>query len=271
MKKEFPILEFDKDVEALIDPFKQKKHDIPTLGVLTFFNDVIKKLLSEGKIKQIYALRSEMGEHPVYEFISEESEHQSKRVLLFHSGLGAPLSVGLLEELIGLGLQAVVVCGGAGVLDGDIVRGHIIIPTKAVRDEGTSYHYLSPSRYAEPTEDAVTVLENILEKHKVPYIKGTTWTTDAYFRETKGKINLRKEVDHCITVEMEASALFAVASFRKIALGQLLYAGDDVSGDTWDFRDWVNNKSVREKLVWLAKEAVEDLALQTSTSTKTKD
>ena len=114
-------------------------------------------------------------------------------------------------------------------------------------------------------------METVLKNHNVPFITGTTWTTDAYFRETKGKIKLRKDVDQCITVEMEASAFFAVAAFRKIALGQLLYAGDDVSGDKWDFRDWVNNKSVREKLVWIAREAVEALALETSKSTKTKD
>lgn len=259
MKKDYPILEFDSDVEALIDPFKQKKHDIPTVGVLTFFNDVIKKLATEGKIKQIHALRSEMGEHPIYEFVPDETRETNQRVLLFHPGIGAPLSVGTLEDLIGLGLQSVIVCGGAGVLNGDITRGHLIIPTKAVRDEGTSYHYLAPDRYAEPTPEAIEVIEDVLKKHKVPFIKGTTWTTDAFYRETKGKISLRREVDQCITVEMEASALFAVAAFRKITLGQVLYAGDDVSGDEWDSRDWINNKSVREKLVWLAKEAVEEL------------
>ena len=243
MKKEFPILEFDNTVEAVIDPFKQKRRDIPKLGVFTFFNDVIKKLASENKITKIHVLKN------------------GSRVLLFHPGLGAPLSAGTLDELIGLGLHYVIVCGGAGVLNGDITRGHIILPIKAVRDEGTSYHYLPPSRFAEPTPQAVATLENVLEKHKVPYMKGTTWTTDAYYRETKGKISLRREVDQCITVEMEASAFFAVAAFRKIALGQLLYAGDDVSGDTWDFRDWVNNVSVREQLVWLAKEAVEELVI----------
>lgn len=264
MKKEFPILEFDNTVEALIDPFKQKKRDIPSVGVLTFFNDVIKKLATDGKIKQIYALKSEIGEHPVYEFTPDENNQTNKRVLLFHPGIGAPSSAGFLDELIGLGLQSVIICGGAGVLNGDIATGHLIIPTRAVRDEGTSYHYLLPSRYAEPSPEAVYILESVLKKHKVPFIKGTTWTTDAIYRETKEKIKLRRDEDQCITVEMEASAFFAVAAFRKIALGQLLYAGDDVSGDTWDSRDWVNSKSVREKLVWLAKEAVEELASKTS-------
>ena len=131
MKKEFPILEFDDTVEALIDPFKQKKRNIPHLGVLTFFNDVIKKLASEGRIKQIYTMKSEIGDNPVYEFIPDEDKKNIQGVLLFHPGLGAPLSAGTLDELIGLGLEHVIVCGGAGVLDGDIARGHIIIPVKA--------------------------------------------------------------------------------------------------------------------------------------------
>ena len=260
MKKEFPILEYDNTVEAIIDPFKQKKKDIPQIGVLTFFNDVVKKLAKEGHVKKIHSLKSETGENLVYEFIQNDDDHSSPRVLLFHPGIGAPLAATQLDLLIGLGLRYVIVCGGAGVLNGDLTVGKVIIPTKAVRDEGTSYHYIEANRFAEPTEEAVRVLERVLERNKVPYIKGTTWTTDAPLRETKQKIKFRREKDGCITVEMEASAFFAVAAFRKIKLGQLLYAGDDVSGHEWEFRDWVNAKSIREQLIWLAKEAVEELS-----------
>ena len=60
----------------------------------------------------------------------------------------------------------------------------------------------------------------------------------------------------CLTVEMEAAAFFAVAQFRGVTLGQMLYAGDDVSGAEWDERDWRNQYGVRESLFWLAVEAV---------------
>ena len=83
---------------------------------------------------------------------------------------------------------------------------------------------------------------------------GKTWTTDAFYRETSAKVRLRKE-EGCLTVEMEAAAFFAVACFRGVDFAQLLYGGDDVSGETWDSRDWVNRHSARESLFWLAAEA----------------
>ncbi len=87
-----------------------------------------------------------------------------------------------------------------------------------------------------------------------PYLIGKTWTTDGIYRETPAKIAQRK-AEGCITVEMEAAAFFAVAQFRGVTFAQILYGGDDVSGDVWDNRDWLSRKSVRERLFWLAVEA----------------
>jgi len=78
-----------------------------------------------------------------------------------------------------------------------------------------------------------------------------TWTTDAFYRETKAKIALRKECG-CKCVEMEAAALFAVARFRKVEIAQILYAGDDLSGDFWDSRNWNGKQGIRENLLELA-------------------
>jgi len=104
-----------------------------------------------------------------------------------------------------------------------------VVPVSAVRDEGTSYHYLSPAREVEPSPRAVSAIKLVLERHKVPYITGKTWTTDGFFRETPGKVELRRS-EGCLTVEMEAAAFFAVARFRGVTLGQVLYGGDDVGG-----------------------------------------
>src|SRR5215831_18245432 len=146
-------------------------------------------------------------------------------------------------------------CGSAGVLDPQIAAGHLIIPTVAVRDEGTSYHYLPPSREVEATPRAVDALVQTLTATNVPFRLGKTWTTDGVFRETPAKIALRT-TEGCLTVEMEAAALFAVAQFRQVALGQLLYGEDDVSGLTWDRRrEALDRPAVREKLLRLAAEA----------------
>jgi uridine phosphorylase len=140
------------------------------------------------------------------------------------------------------------------VLDGTIAVGHVVVPLAAVRDEGVSYHYLPPSREVEAASAAVTAIQSTLERHAVPYLLGKTWTTDGIYRETHARM-ARRRAEGCLTVEMEAAAFFAVAQFRGVACGQLLYGGDDLSGEVWDGRQWQKDASVREKLFWLAAEA----------------
>nr|WP_286161402.1 nucleoside phosphorylase [Clostridium sp. KNHs214] len=132
--------------------------------------------------------------------------------------------------------------------------GHLMITASAVRDEGVSYHYLEPSREIEANKEAVEVIKGVLERHKCKYLISKTWTTDAFYRETPQKVKLRKE-EGCVTVEMEAAAFFAVAKFRNVKLGQILYSGDDVSCEEWDSRNWHARGEIREKLFWFAVEA----------------
>ncbi|MBN2311426.1 MAG: nucleoside phosphorylase [Candidatus Hydrogenedentes bacterium] len=251
MKQAYPILEFDEETAAIIEPRAAKAPvaGMPERAVLCFFQDVIDRLQEQGALREIHALRSEMGARPVYAF-----SHQGREVALAQPGIGAPLAAAHLENLIALGCRKFVACGGAGVLDGAIPMGHLIVPVSAVRDEGTSYHYLPPSREVAAPRDAVAAIERTLAAHNIPYHLAKTWTTDAFYRETPGKVALRK-AEGCVAVEMEAAALFAVAAFRHVTLGLILYGGDDVSGADWDHRGWQDNASVREQLVALAMEA----------------
>lgn len=250
LRQSYPILEFDPTPEAVIEPSRViKPIDAPEHCVICFFREVIEKLVESGQARQIAVERSEMGEHPIYEL-----DVEGRRLALFHPGVGAPLAAGLLEEVIARGCRKFVACGGAGVLNREIAVGHVVVPASAVRDEGTSYHYLPPSREVTPSPEAMTAIERILKAHNVPYVVGKTWTTDAFFRETPAKVALRKG-EGCLTVEMEAAAFFAVAQFRGVPFGQILYGGDDVSGDDWDHRGWTSRMTVREQLFWLAAEA----------------
>ena len=141
--KDYPILEFDADSEALIEPRNviQPIPELPKQCVICFFQDVIARLLEQKRVTEVTALNSEMARHPVYVL------HQySQPVGLFHPGVGAPLAAGLLEEVIALGCDTFVVCGGAGVLGENLEVGSLLIPISAIRDEGTSYHYLPPGR-----------------------------------------------------------------------------------------------------------------------------
>ena len=221
-----PLLDFDESRRAYIEPSEQKKpRDVPTACVVTFFGDTVQRLLDSGSARVVAKNRWEDGPHPLLEV-----ERHGQRLAVLHSGVGAPLAAGLLEEVIALGCRAFIVCGGAGALVPEITRGHLVVVDAALRDEGTSHHYLRPSRFIDADPVATSVLKATLDDHAVPYIAGRTWTTDAPYRETPNKINARR-AEGCITVEMEAAALAAVAAFRGVPLAQVLYGGDDLSGE----------------------------------------
>ena len=178
---------------------------------------------------------------------------------MLHAGVGAPLAAGLLEEVIVFGCRSFVVCGGAGVLRPDLAVGHLVVLTSALRDEGTSHHYLPPGRVVDLDHDAAQVLAGTLADHGVPYVEGRTWTTDAPYRETAHRIAARRG-EACIVVDMEAAALAAVARFRGVRLGQVVYGGDDLSGETWDHRSWQSRAEIRDNLLSLAGSAALRLA-----------
>ena len=254
----YPILEFDDTRPAIIEPTNLIKPlpALPERCVLCFFREVIEKVCGDGKGQIVTYLGSELGKFPVYrlEVIAPDTR-ESQPIAVAHPGVGAPFSGAVLEELIAYGCKIFVACGGAGVLNRGITVGHIVVPEQAVRDEGTSYHYLPPAREVSASPTAIIAIKATLEAHNVPYIVGKTWTTDGFYRETPAKI-ARRKAEGCLTVEMEAAAFFAVAQFRGVPFGQILYGGDDVSGAAWDPRAWDKRTSTREKLFWLAAEAV---------------
>ncbi len=245
MKKEkYPILEFDDTPVAKIEPsFSHKKTEGYEYCVITFFREVLENMEKKGLIKPVKFLNCETVDIPIYEM-----EYMAKKVHLSLGYVGAAGSAAFLEELIAYGFDKFVVCGGAGVLRKDIAVGHLIIPTSAIRDEGVSYHYLPPAREIECNPEVVAKIEEEFNKSRIEYIKAKTWTTDSFYRETQKKVDLRKS-EGCVTVEMEAAAFFAVARFRNVKLGQILYGGDDLSAMAWDSRKWHNRAEIRENLV----------------------
>lgn len=250
MKLSYPILEHDYISEAKIEPARIiTPKDAPECCVISFFWEVNKKVSEEKQAKIIMSNHWEDGGHPLYEI-----EHLGQRLAFFHPGVGAPVAAGLLEEVIAFGCKKFVVCGGCGVIQKDLAVGRLIVVDSAVRDEGLSYHYVAPGREIKAHPQALAVLNSTLESRGLPFVTGKTWTTDAPYRETQAMIDARRS-EGCLAVEMEAASLMAVAQFRGVALGQILYAGDDLSGEHWDERGWQSRNDVRESLFWLAAEA----------------
>jgi uridine phosphorylase len=249
----FPILEFDPSRQAIIEPemdISNPIQDVPQRGVFIFFREVLLDLEQRGLLTVVHSMHWEVGPNPIYEM-----EWEGKRLLVMHPGVGAPLAAGYLEELIAMGVRKFIACGGAGVLDKDIVLGHAVILTSAVRDEGTSYHYIEPGREVNADPAATDALVHACQQRQLPYNLGKSWTTDAPYRETPARRE-RRCAEGCSVVDMEAAAFFAVAQFRGVQFGQVVYGGDLVVPEGWDERGWTKRRAERELLFWLAVEAV---------------
>lgn len=245
-----PILEYDPTTEAITEPSRLvKKRDVPEHCVITFFKEVIEEAVVEKNAIVAAENRWEDGAHPLYEIV-----HQGKRLAFWHSPVGAPAAAGLLEEAIAFGCRKFMVCGGCGVLEKGMAVGHLIVVSAALRDEGLSYHYLPPGREVIAHPLGVQALEATLQEGDLPYRTGKTWTTDAPYRETRPMVEQRR-AEGCIVVEMEAAGLMAVAQFRDVILGQVLYGGDDLSGSEWEHRGWQSRSDIRRSLFWVAAEA----------------
>jgi len=107
-----------------------------------------------------------------------------------------------------------------------------------LRDEGTSYHYLEPSREISINQLAVNSIKEAAKNFSINYKECKTWTTDGFYRETKDMVKYRKD-EGCAVVEMECSALAACARFRDAVFGQILFTADSLSNiDEYDERNW---------------------------------
>ena len=111
----------------------------------------------------------------------------------------------------------------------------------------------APGRLGTPI-DAVNLY---LEKNKISYITGITWTTDAMFRETKALVEQRK-IEGAKIVEMEQSGCIAMAQYRGFDYGAIIYGGDDVSQEEWNTRSWDKRKGIRYNLVMLCRELAKE-------------
>ena len=129
-------------------------------------------------------------------------------------GVGAPFAVLVAEELFASGCRVLISITSAGQILPVRNPPYFVLIDKALRDEGTSYHYLPPAKYATLSEKLLGMLESAFEQSGIVIEHGSTWTTDAPFRE------IEKAIDYCkaeriLAVEMEAAALYAFSEARR--------------------------------------------------------
>lgn len=150
--------------------------------------------------------------------------------------LGASAAVQLLDWLIAYGVKEVLAIGSCGSITNSN-EGEFYLPVKALRDEGTSFHYLAPSRYLAIKNPLVDKVKAQLTKHQLSYNEVVTWTTDGFFREAKAKVE-EYLAEGVSVVEMECAAMAACCQMRQVQFAQILYSADSLANFEHDERNW---------------------------------
>ena len=239
---------FDNTTEEIIRPSHRTDiiEGFPEIVLVAFSERLLNILLSGGKTEAISSMHAGT-DIPVY-----KTEYRGKTAAFYLTWVGGPATVGLLEEIIAKGGRKILLFGACGSLDHTITDGHIIVPTAAYRDEGTSYHYAPASDFIE-VRTAERLLK-IFSELEIPAIGGKTWTTDAFYRETRKNMELRKKAG-CIAVEMECASVMALADFRGVDIYQFLYTADNLDCAEWESRLlWNMPDDLNEKIVRIALE-----------------
>lgn len=236
---------FDPGKKSLLEPemVVRPKNDFPLRGVSCFSKKLHDAMLKKFGGEEIGSFFTEEGGIPIYSV-----NYRGEKVALYMSRVGAPASVIQMEEMIVMGVKKLMVIGSCGTLDAKIKYGDLVIPTSGIRDEGTSYHYLSPEEEVATSRNVLTIILEETKKTELSCWMGKTWTTDGLYRETPSKYDLRKK-QGCLAVEMEYTALQAVAIFRGIEFGQILYCEDNLDCQEWEPRGYLPNSEDRLKKI----------------------
>jgi len=222
---------FDNTSEEILKPsnIAKKIDGFPELVIVTFSENMLNLMLKNNRSEVIGSMISGF-EHLIY-----ETKYKDKNIAFYMTSIGASATVGLLEEILIKGGKKILLFGSCGSLDNTITDGHIVVPTHAYRDEGTSYHYVPSHDGAFIKIKTATRVYEILRELSIPAILGKTWTTDAIYRETRRNMELRKNAG-CITVEMECAAVMAFAHYRNAEVYQFLYTADNLDCAQWEPR-----------------------------------
>ena len=241
--------EFDENKNALFNPstFHSVLEEMPRTCLSFFSKSIMDEIVKNCAVEQIASIKNSTTTFPVYKLNVNGTE-----LVIYQSAVGAPACVSNYEELIAMGIKNFLLVGSCGCLDDKINEYSIIIPTSAIRDEGTSYHYAPVSDETKIDENIVVILEETIKNLSLNYVKGKTWTTDAIFRETVDKIKKRKQ-QGAITVDMECSAMNIVSKFRNVNFGQIFYGADSLASEEYDPRTFINgNFDEKKKIISIA-------------------
>jgi purine-nucleoside phosphorylase len=151
-------------------------------------------------------------------------------------GGGSPMTVELAEEFTAMGASRMILMTWGGMLQPGMKAGDIVVVDRAIRDEGTSYHYLPPDKYVDADAELADQLGKAIQMRGGECVLGTSWTTDAPFRETIEEVR-QYQSEGVKTVEMESAGLFTVGKVRGIAAAAVVVGMDSLAELRWHAPD----------------------------------
>ncbi len=217
--------------EALLREARRQKRlvsrDVPELCVLDPDGDIVRRLRERGAARRspVWACYHT----DLYDF-----EVEGRRLGIIGCAVGASFAVLVAEQLFASGCRLVVSITSAGQVAPVAAPPYFVLIDRALRDEGTSYHYLAASDFAEADRALIDRAAAVFAARRLPAIVGSSWTTDAPFRETEGAV-AGARARGILAVEMEAAALYAFAEARRRAVLCLAYVTNAMGQSCGEF------------------------------------
>ena len=201
--------------------------DVPPVCVLDPDGDILRRLKTTGQAKRFDAW-------PCYHTELHTFELADETVGIVGCVVGAPFAVLVAEELAADGRRLLVSLTSAGQIVAAGPPPYFVVIDRALRDEGTSYHYAAPAEFAEADPRLVATVMDTLKREELRAFVGSSWTTDAPFRETAKAIESAR-AKGVLAVEMEAAALYAFARARSASVLCLAHVTNTMGQAERDF------------------------------------
>ncbi|WP_300462828.1 nucleoside phosphorylase [Desulfobacula sp.] len=218
----------DLDNASIVPPFgTHRGHDIGPVAVMVSCEPDIRLIKSNTAIQKAV---------PFFTSTLMIPNGSHKGTSVAGPFIGAPYAAMLVESLIAKGARNILVLGWCGAVTDQLAVGDILLPCKAIVDEGTSSNYQildAALPRSTPDEMLTDQLSDHLTVQGIGFHRATIWTTDAVYRETEKKVAYFRQLG-AQAVEMECSALFSVARYRKVSIAGLLVVSDSVASKDWD-------------------------------------
>jgi len=201
--------------------------DVPSLCILDPDGDIVRHLRNSGQAKL-------SDKWPCYHTELYEFTLAGKTAGIIGCAVGAPFAVLVAEELFACGCRMLISLTSAGQINAVGNPPYFVVIDRALRDEGTSYHYVAPETFAEADPHIVKAAMSALTDKQLPTYVGASWTTDAPFRETEKAIAAARSKG-ILAVEMEAAALYAFARATNKDVLRLAHVTNTIAAGEQDF------------------------------------